>query len=172
MINENITHMDISKLNKNEIAELEAKLQERKDKLNRQSERFKLAKTLDPNEVYLFKVTTKGDCEGRSIETIGYFRGTYANVIRYIIKKQYSYIYNFTLTVVKEEPVIEVKHEDVEDVFGWAHISFPLEQCDSIMKAENRAYCFEKWLDDPDVEVAPGRYYNGAAIHFNPKQVL
>jgi ribosomal protein S7 len=53
----------------------------------------------------IIRLTTEGDCEGRSVKTVGYFKGSLDQIITYCIKNNINPYYNFK---AEKEIVIDV----------------------------------------------------------------
>ena len=49
----------------------------------------------------IIKLTTEGDCEGRTIKTVGYFAGTIEQVITYCVANNIKPYYNFQKNTVE-----------------------------------------------------------------------
>lgn len=48
----------------------------------------------------IYRLTTEGDCEGRTTTTLGYFEGTLDQIVSYCIKNGISPYYNFKAELI------------------------------------------------------------------------
>lgn len=72
----------------------------------------------------IIKLTTEGDCEGRTTKTVGYFAGTIEQVITYCVANNIKPCYNFQKNVVEviDCSSLTVKVQVKEDDYG--HIKY------------------------------------------------
>lgn len=78
----------------------------------------------------IIKLTTEGDCEGRSTQTVGYFQGTIEQIITYCVLNNIEPYYNFKQSfidvvdcsniepkvVVTEDQYRRINYKTTEDV--------------------------------------------------------
>lgn len=106
-----------------------------------------------------WKVTTEGDCEGRSVRTLGVFEGNFDEVAMALADKCY-YSLQF-------EPV-EPKTLDLTPVRNSVSVSFGIGSNTWGMTPERRAEYFASLLpDDGPVSVETGTYYASVKLVLN-----
>ena len=100
--------------------------------------------TKDYNSSYgLWKVTTEGDCEGRTTRTLGIYAGNISDIAFYL-KDKCEYSLNFS-----PAPVIRVSSEDVLP-HGKVTISLPIDSGTWNMSPEDRVNYFTVLLNTED----------------------
>ena len=140
--------------------QIEAELRRRKEAEN--DERHLWMWNEAPLLTY-WKVTTEGDCEGRTTKIVGHFYGTPADILRYLIGNKISPLYQFYFDRM-DNPVIDVSEQDhLKDVHGEAHISLDNRCGAGRMKAENRAKMIQEYFCD-SATVAPSNYYSAVKV--------
>jgi hypothetical protein len=97
-----------------------------------------------------WKVTTEGDCEGRSVKSLGVHKG-HIDDIAFHLAPACMYSLTFTPTVVKDEH--PPKRKEV-------HIVLDIKSKTWDLKAERRSqYLASTTFKDRPVQVLPGQYY-------------
>lgn len=141
--------------------QLEAELRRRKEAEN--EERNLWAWKEAPLLTY-WKVTTEVDCEGRIMKTLGYFYGTPADILRYLIANNITPGYQFFFERI-EDPVVDVSKQDqyLKDFHGEAHISLDDRSGTWKMKAENRAKIVQEYFGDT-ATVTPSNYFSAVRV--------
>ena len=102
-----------------------------------------------------FKVTTEGDCEGKSIRHLGTFTG-YIDEIAFALADKCYYSLNFSL-VSPEELDMTPKRDTV-------NVTLNIDSGTWDMKPEERVKYFKELLKDRDVEVLPGTSYASCVL--------
>lgn len=69
----------------------------------------------------IIKLTTEGDCEGRTTKTVGYFVGTIEQVITYCVANNIKPCYNFQKNIVEviDCSSLTAKIQVKEDDYGY-----------------------------------------------------
>lgn len=100
-----------------------------------------------------WKVTTEGDCEGRSVRQLGTFRGHVDEIAFHLADKCY---YSLRFTAIEEDELIPEFLPKSDEI----NISFDIDTGTWDMKPDKRVEYFREILKDrPDVEVEDGQYY-------------
>jgi hypothetical protein len=115
------------------------------------------------NPIGWWKVTTEGDCEGRSTDTLGTFYGHVAE-IAFANRKKSSYSLRFEpvkgMVALADRPAVAVvagaKEKEIK-----VHISFAYSMLDGC-KPNPKAVA--AWLDADDVIVTESNYYDAILL--------
>ena len=102
-----------------------------------------------------FKVTTEGDCEGKSIRHLGTFTG-YIDEIAFALADKCYYSLNFSL-VPPEELDMTPRRDTV-------NVTLNIDSGTWNMKPEERVRYFKELLKGRDVEVLPGTSYASCVL--------
>lgn len=104
----------------------------------------------------LWKVTTEGDCEGRSVRQLGTHEG-YIDEIAFKLAKQCFYSLNFKLLDANE-------HKDMTPTGTKVHITLDIDSGTWDMTHDARVDHFRDILKDREVDVSPGMYYASVVL--------
>ena len=105
-----------------------------------------------------WKVTTEGDCEGRSTRDLGTFRGHIDEIAFHLANRCY---YSLRFKPIEEKEIIPEFLPNGEEV----DISFDIETGTWDMKPEKRVDYFKEILKDrPDVRVEDGQFYESVKL--------
>lgn len=113
--------------------------------------------TKDYNSSYgLWKVTTEGDCEGKTIRNLGTYEGNISDIAFYLKNKCE---YSLQFSPAKD---IKIKPCDVTH-YGYVNISLDIDSGTWNMSPEDRVNYFKVLLNTENREdviiVEPGQYY-------------
>lgn len=113
--------------------------------------------TKDYNSSYgLWKVTTEGDCEGKTTRNLGIYEGNISDIAFYL-KDKCEYSLRFTPAAVITIDSCDVIH------YGSVSVSLPIDSGTWDMSCEDRVNYFKVLLNTENREdviiVEPGQYY-------------
>ena len=113
----------------------------------------KMKKELTYKNPYgLWKVTTEGDCEGRSTRDLGIFKG-YIDEIAFALADKCFYSLEFKYIDEKDYTAPLVPESNTVSV------SLDVDSGTWDLNSNERAFWARKFLSNRDVEVLPGQYY-------------
>lgn len=105
-------------------------------------------------EVYgIWKVTTEGDCEGRSSRNLGIFEGYLDDIAFYLVDKAY-----YTLEFEKIS-IPRISHEDVRTEQSEVNVSLDISSETWDMSSKERIQEFKKLLSRRNVHVTESQFY-------------
>lgn len=116
------------------------------------------------NTYGLWKVTTEGDCEGRSIRDLGTFKG-YIDEIAFALADKCFYSLCFTYLSEKDYMTPLVPKSDT------VNVSLNIDSGTWDLDNKERASWARKFLSDRDVEVLEGQYYASFVLKTKRKTV-
>ena len=103
----------------------------------------------------LWKVTTEGDCEGKTIKNLGIYEGNISDIAFYL-KNKCEYSLEFTPVQVTKIDSCDVTH------YGCVDVSLDINSETWKMSPEDRVNYFKVLLNTENrenVTVQPGQYY-------------
>jgi hypothetical protein len=111
-----------------------------------------------------WKVTTEGDCEGKSIRVIGKFEGTIPEIVKILAFNKINPMYSFQFSLIekyslKTPPKDYIPTEPVP-------ISLNIGSGTWDMSSGKRVKSIEKWIDDPTIKVTDSNYFASVNIGF------
>lgn len=105
------------------------------------------------NPYGLWKVTTEGDCEGRSSRNLGIFEGYLDDIAFYLADKAY-----YTLEFEKID-ILRISHKNVNAERSEVNVSLDISSGTWGMSSEERVLEFKKLLSERHVRVTEGDTY-------------
>lgn len=100
----------------------------------------------------LWRVTTEGDCEGRSTKNLGVFEGNLDDIAFSLASGAY---YSLHFEEVKPEEIKRPTSKTVNVTLSWNTFN---------LDGPDRVKAFSKWLKDRDVQVSLGQYYGSVTL--------
>lgn len=90
----------------------------------------------------IYKVTTEGDCEGRSVRTIGIFVGTKEQIATYLVENniQPYYYFSFYLIDIKDVSNIKSKVKVEDDGYNRVKIIYTDDLTEKEIINNNKRY--------------------------------
>lgn len=109
----------------------------------------------------LWRVTTEGDCEGRTTTNLGTFQGFIDDIARELASKSY-----YSLCFHLVNPELTRKDKEDRDKVKAVSISLDIGSGTWDMTAKDRAATVGNMLEGRPVAVTPGQYYASVMLNF------
>lgn len=110
----------------------------------------------------VFKITTEGDCEGRSVRDLGTYKG-YIDEIAFALADKCYYSLTFH-QINPEEHKLDMTPKRKE-----VNITLDIDSGTWDLKGKDRIKYFENFFKDRNVEISNGNCYGGVKISTNKK---